>query len=660
MSDGADASTSGDNLTPRKSFWRSASWTARSSPTAPAPQPNPGRPPKRPGRLALPVRPPLSGWPRQASDDSGPTPSASGLAHTDAADLSRVADHVYLGSDAAARDRNALRRHGITHVLNCVGAACPDYFRGEGDLVYKTLWLHDSPAEDLSSVLYDAFDFLEDARGGGGGGGGGRALVHCVRGASRSAAIVVAYLMWRHAIPFDAALRRVKAARAAADPNLGFAAQLLRRQPRPGAANSPGSARRVLRLAPHSPCAPLHLVPKTALPSSSSSGASAAELLDSRGAFLVHVPAAVYVWLGAACEPAMAAAAARAAAQVVRYERVAGPVVTVREGAEPPDFWSAIAAEPSVPDPSKAGKRRVELYDLDFEIFHHALKSPNEEAAESTTPSSSSADSASTFSPASSSSSDWYNSPSTPGHSTIQLGPKLPSFRTRTENEKASTFPSDAADTKTRAQSLAERRGGITPSLVLLAPPDAEKEQPSPQEFQHDWCLSPAFIPDVEVDEEEEGDSMCIDHQLSLNPSNQLNLDAIEEDIEEEEGSSQLIHPILFRWPEMDKMEEIHPGVLDSRSVFLMVAPNSRKGVRKPTSKILYIWLGSGSELSEGDVEKVRDVCSSKTGIDVLDLIGIPPDTPVEIIKEGQEPEQFLNNLFSFHHCIESSYSGKC
>nr|CAD1820058.1 unnamed protein product [Ananas comosus var. bracteatus] len=602
MSDGADASTSGDNLTPRKSFWRSASWTARSSPTAPAPQPNPARPPKRPGRLALPVRPPLSGWPRPASDDSGPTPSAS-------------------ASASASGWRTPTRR-------TC--PAWPTTYAVAPRLPPRT-----SPPSSTTPSTSSRTPAVAAAEGEGARSRPLRPRRVALRGHRRRLP---------HVAPRDPLRRRApprqgRARRRRPQPRLrrAAAAAPARAAAAAAAANSPGSARRVLRLAPHSPCAPLHLVPKTALPSSSSSssGASAAELLDSRGAFLVHVPAAVYVWLGAACEPAMAAAAARAAAQVVRYERVAGPVVTVREGAEPPDFWSAIAAEPSVPDPSKAGKRRVELYDLDFEIFHHALKSPNEEAAESTTPSSSSADSASTFSPASSSSSDWYNSPSTPGHSTIQLGPKLPSFRTRTENEKASTFPSDAADTKTRAQSLAERRGGITPSLVLLAPPDAEKEQPSPQEFQHDWCLSPAFIPDVEVDEEEEGDSMCIDHQLSLNPSNQLNLDAIEEDIEEEEGSSQLIHPILFRWPEMDKMEEIHPGVLDSRSVFLMVAPNSRK-------------------------EKVRDVCSSRTGIDVLDLIGIPPDTPVEIIKEGQEPEQFLNNLFSFRHCIESSYSGKC
>lgn len=52
---------------------------------------------------------------------------------------SRVAEHVYLGSDVVARSREILRESGITHVLNCVGFVCPEYFAGE--LVYKTLWL---------------------------------------------------------------------------------------------------------------------------------------------------------------------------------------------------------------------------------------------------------------------------------------------------------------------------------------------------------------------------------------------------------------------------------------------------------------------------------------------------------------------------------------
>ncbi|XP_073013410.1 protein-tyrosine-phosphatase MKP1-like [Typha latifolia] len=605
-----DSSDSTPTATPRKSLWRSASWTGRSSPSSnPNPNPNPVRSTRRPAHLALPTRPPLSGWPIPALDDGTcPTPSAS---------LSRVADHVFIGSEAAARDRAVLRRHGITHVLNCVGDSCPDYFRGDGDLVYQTLWLHDSPGEDLAAVLYDAFDFLESAAAA----PGGRALVHCVRGKSRSAAVVVAYLMWHDGVPFDAALRRVRAARAAVDPNLGFAAQLLRRQPRGSGGAipaSPGSARRVLRLAPHSPYAPLYLVPKAVV-------GGGAEFLDSRGAFIVHAADAVYVWIGASCEPAMAAAAERAARQVARYERAVGPLVTFQEGSEPDNFWAAVAEDSTIPDACpEAGKRRVELYDLDFEIFYHGLKSPSRsvESPESTTPSSSSSSSFA-FSPASSSSSDWYNLPSTPG-SSPQSDTKVPPLSPR--NEKDPTFtPISTTSERTRTLSLAQRRGGIAPSLDVSSTTDDEKAQLS------DWCASPPFIPEVD---------MC---RLSLDSSEHLEVEEEENELRDEDSG--LIHPILFRWPEMDKLEEIHPGVLDSRLILLMLAPEDlRKSARKQNAKILYLWLGSRSKLSEGD----RDACLKKIGVEFFDQMDLPRDTPLEIIKEGQEPQQFLNHLFSF------------
>jgi len=59
-------------------------------------------------------------------------------------------------------------------------------------------------------------------------------LVHCAAGVSRSASVVIAYVMRRHRIPFAAARARVKAARRAINPNLGFALQL-RMMDRPGA-----------------------------------------------------------------------------------------------------------------------------------------------------------------------------------------------------------------------------------------------------------------------------------------------------------------------------------------------------------------------------------------------------------------------------------------
>jgi Dual specificity phosphatase, catalytic domain/Gelsolin repeat len=622
------ASTSGESITPRKMLWRSASWSAFSSPILsptqnqqprfkPKLKPDLVRPPRRPGRLALPLRPSLAGWPRQASDDSTSTPAGS-LDDPHTADLSRVTDHVYLGSDSAARDRAALRRHGITHILNCVGSACPDYFRGDNELVYKTLWLHDSPGEDLASILYDAFDFLESVvvalppNG-------GRVLVHCVRGASRSAAVVVAYLMWHHALPFDAALRKVRAARPVADPNLGFAAQLLRHQHRTlGLPASPGSIHRVLRVAPHSPYAPLDLVPKSVLPAG-----DPRSYLDSRGAFLIHVPDAIYIWIGAKCEQAMAVVASKVARQVGRYERVLAPVVTVNEGSESDEFWAAVSDDLVILDPSEVGKRRVDNYDLDFEIFQHALKlNSSEEPLESNTPSSSSSSADSTFSPASSSSSDWYYSPSTPDRLAFCQTPRV-ALITVKEQKSDWIFPSSTkiGISKSKAGSLAERRGGIAPSLNFSEQAEAEHEQ-----IMMDWCPSPTFIPDL--DEEHRVD---FKKQFSLDHSDESDKAEAEEPAGGEQKKLNLIQPALYRWPELDQIEDIHRDVLDSKSIFLMVTPDSRIGARKLQGRVLYLWLGANAKLVDKDKQKL-EFWARSIGNKFVDQMGLPGNTSFEVL----------------------------
>ena len=54
----------------------------------------------------------------------------------------------------------------------------------------------------------------------------GVVLVHCVAGVSRSAAVVVAFLMWALGLPFLEARARVKAARPIVNLNLGFSLQV--------------------------------------------------------------------------------------------------------------------------------------------------------------------------------------------------------------------------------------------------------------------------------------------------------------------------------------------------------------------------------------------------------------------------------------------------
>ncbi|XP_073306556.1 LOW QUALITY PROTEIN: protein-tyrosine-phosphatase MKP1-like [Primulina huaijiensis] len=392
-----------------KSFSRSVSWT-ESQPI----QSHSKRLWNSKARACLPplqplsiIRPSIENWPKAGLDDLGiwpkppPTPRSmtprgnstsekpprefdfqrEKLAFFDK-ECSRVLDHVYLGSEAVAKDREILRQNGITHVLNCVGFVCPEYFRSE--LVYKTLWLQDCPSEDITSILYDVFDYFEDVLE-----QGKHVLVHCCQGVSRSTSLVIAYLMWKEGRSFDDAYQLVKAAREVTDPNVGFACQLLQCQKRVHALPaSPMSLLRMYRMAPHSSYDPLHLVPKMLCDPGEWS-------LDSRGAFIILIPSALYIWSGKHCSQMMSDNAMTATAQFIRYEMAEGPVINVKEGEESCDFWDAfnygkcltddrfvkseeqnrLVESDTVPvtAPLRLSQRNHSQYDLDFQIFYRAL-----------------------------------------------------------------------------------------------------------------------------------------------------------------------------------------------------------------------------------------------------------------------------------------------
>ncbi|XP_004504136.1 protein-tyrosine-phosphatase MKP1-like [Cicer arietinum] len=412
----AATATATAGSTHRRTFPRSISWTDRSSSNRKPPQPTAAN--NKKSRSLLPPLRPLSinkrsieEWPSAGSDDLGVWPqsetpkgrvSITGsefqfkrdkLAFYDK-ECSRIAEHVYLGSDTVAKNHELLRQKGITHVLNCVGFVCPEYFKR--DFVYKTLWLQDSPTEDITSILYDVFDYFEDVRL-----QGGRVLVHCCQGVSRSTSLVIAYLMWREGQSFEDAFHYVKNARGVTNPNMGFASQLLQCQKRVVNLNSnsnsnaasplsPNSVLRMFRMAPHSPYDPLHLVPKMV-------NKPSAKALDSRGAFIVHVPSAIYVWIGKFCSSVMSCNAKSAAIQVVRYEKANAPILTISEDDEPMEFWAALSNHQlllgnfykgeleknvshermEIDDGGVVDKgahpRKVDEYDLDFGIFNKAL-----------------------------------------------------------------------------------------------------------------------------------------------------------------------------------------------------------------------------------------------------------------------------------------------
>jgi hypothetical protein len=124
----------------------------------------------------------------------------------------------YLGSIGAALNRKILEEHKIQHILCCcdgIKEAYPKLF------TYKTLKLLDIPTEDISRYFEEAADYIHGALS-----KEQKVLVHCFAGKSRSATIMISYLIKYRNMTVDEALQLIRKKRAIAQPNLGFLRQL--------------------------------------------------------------------------------------------------------------------------------------------------------------------------------------------------------------------------------------------------------------------------------------------------------------------------------------------------------------------------------------------------------------------------------------------------
>lgn len=107
----------------------------------------------------------------------------------------------------------------VTHILTVADSLPPKY---PNDFVYKVVEVEDRRTTDLQQHFDECFDYIEEAKTSGGG-----VLVHCFSGKSKSATIVLSYLMKKHRMILSEALKHVQSKRREADPNLGFKKQLL-------------------------------------------------------------------------------------------------------------------------------------------------------------------------------------------------------------------------------------------------------------------------------------------------------------------------------------------------------------------------------------------------------------------------------------------------
>ncbi|ROL49551.1 Dual specificity protein phosphatase 13 isoform A [Anabarilius grahami] len=139
--------------------------------------------------------------------------------------VDEVWPNLYIGNVAIAQNRNALKKMGITHVLNAAhskqGSIGDQSYYGN-TIVYYGIPAEDSSSFDLSVHFKPASDFIHKALRK----KNGKVLVHCIMGMSRSATLVLAYLMLRQRLTLRTAIQTVVLQRAIY-PNRNFLSLLL-------------------------------------------------------------------------------------------------------------------------------------------------------------------------------------------------------------------------------------------------------------------------------------------------------------------------------------------------------------------------------------------------------------------------------------------------
>ena len=136
--------------------------------------------------------------------------------------ISKVSEnhHLYISNLSAAQNHKLLKEIGITHIVNAVlGSTEP--FPGEFDYMY--IPLRDTEYENIQIYFDEVSKYIDNALK-----NNGKVLVHCMRGASRSATLVAAFIIYKGKgnITPQQAIEYIQEKRDIVSPNENFIGQL--------------------------------------------------------------------------------------------------------------------------------------------------------------------------------------------------------------------------------------------------------------------------------------------------------------------------------------------------------------------------------------------------------------------------------------------------
>ncbi|XP_039639932.1 dual specificity protein phosphatase 13 [Perca fluviatilis] len=146
--------------------------------------------------------------------------------------VNQVWPNLYIGNEVAARDKDTLHSLGITHIVNAAHrptnpGAGPCFYVNTGPRFYRdmTVEYYGVEADDAIEFILSPFFYPTARYIGAALAIGGRVFVHCLMGVSRSATLVLAFLMIVEGLRLPQAVAAVRPHRDIC-PNPGFLLQL--------------------------------------------------------------------------------------------------------------------------------------------------------------------------------------------------------------------------------------------------------------------------------------------------------------------------------------------------------------------------------------------------------------------------------------------------
>ena len=130
--------------------------------------------------------------------------------------MSQITDNLYLGNFYDALNIKKLSKIGIKKVLSLI--TDKQLLSYPIEIEHKLIYINDLPRENIIKYFGECLLFIDDNK---------KVLVHCMAGSSRSATIVIAYLMWKNQLDFKETVKFVEQIRPCINPNYGFVKQLI-------------------------------------------------------------------------------------------------------------------------------------------------------------------------------------------------------------------------------------------------------------------------------------------------------------------------------------------------------------------------------------------------------------------------------------------------